>query len=185
MRLLLADTDSHAWRRQERTPARVRTQVWPRCSRATCYSPVARPAAASVVGPPRPDRLGALVPGEGRAGASGPRANPEGPLDESGKLVRERGGLLLGEQSSHQEANELTVPSGQEHAPAVARADDCFRLWTVVHPHFRLGDAAIAPVRCACRHAGRTGLPARCAWAPALAWLPLSEWGMHLAPPMC
>ena len=27
------------------------------------------------------------------------------------------------------------------------------------------------------RHAGRSGLPARCAWAPALARLPLSGWG--------
>ena len=36
---LLPEPDSHAWRRQQRTPAQVGTQVWPRCSRATCYSP--------------------------------------------------------------------------------------------------------------------------------------------------
>jgi hypothetical protein len=36
------------------------------------------------------------------------------------------------------------------------------------------GDAAIAPVRCAWRRAGRSVLPARWAWAPARAWLPLS-----------
>jgi hypothetical protein len=38
----------------------------------------------------------------------------------------------------------------------------------------RIGDAAIASVGCAWRRAGRSALPARCAWAPALARLPLS-----------
>jgi hypothetical protein len=41
----------------------------------------------------------------------------------------------------------------------------------------RFGDAAIAPLWCAWRRAGRSGLPARCAWAPALAWLALSDSG--------
>ena len=36
------------------------------------------------------------------------------------------------------------------------------------------GDATIAPVRAPGVCAGRSGLPARCAWAPALARLPLS-----------
>ena len=36
------------------------------------------------------------------------------------------------------------------------------------------GDATIAPVRAPGACAGRSGLPARCAWAPALARLPLS-----------
>ena len=34
-------------------------------------------------------------------------------MDESEKFVRGLGGLLLAEQSSHQQASELTVPHGQ------------------------------------------------------------------------
>jgi hypothetical protein len=48
-------------------------------------------------------------------------------------------------------------------------------------PHDRFGDTAIALVHCACRRAGRWGLHGRCASAPALARLPLSDTGSATA----
>jgi hypothetical protein len=77
------------------------------------------------------------------------------------------------------------IPSQTSVQPSTLREPSPARAPKIQHrerirparPHVaddRVGDAAIAPVRCAWRRAGRSGLPARCAWAPALARLPLS-----------
>jgi hypothetical protein len=62
----------------------------------------------------------------------------------------------------------------ERNHPAWTTRDDRLHLGAGVSCGDRLGDAAIAPVRCAWRRAGRSGLPERCAWAPARARLPLS-----------
>jgi hypothetical protein len=55
-----------------------------RVSGAPRKSPVARPAAAPVVGPPRPIGSEACFPAEGGAGASWIRANPDCPVGRKG-----------------------------------------------------------------------------------------------------
>ena len=82
---------------------------------------------------------------------------------------------MLSTFASAKPGDRSVIARDELGAPHRADLDDRFHDERASPRDYRLGDAAIAPVRCIWRRAGRSGLPARCAWAPALARLPFPK----------